>query len=536
VRFGPVPVAEAEGAILAHSLAFNGHTLRKGARLDAGHLDALRAARVETVVVARLEAGDVHEDAAAARLAAAVAGPGVEVDAPFTGRANLHASENGVLVVDRAAIDAFNRIDPAITLATLAAHAPVTAGQMVATVKIIPFAVGRDPLEAAERIAAASALVRVAAYRPLNVGLVGTMLPSLKSSVMDKTRRMTEARLKPAGATLLPERRVAHDAAAIGAALTALTLEGAELLVVFGASAMVDADDVVPAGIRSAGGRVLHLGMPVDPGNLLLLGELGGRPVIGAPGCARSPRENGFDWVLGRLLAGLHVGPEEISGLGVGGLLMEIASRPQPRETPEPKAPKVAALVLAAGQGRRMGGPNKLLAQLGGQSLVRIVVDAALASRAESVTVVTGHRRDEVEQALAGADVRRVHNEDYEDGLSTSLRAGVASLGADVDGVLVMLADMPLVTAPTLDRLIAAFDPGADRLVVVPTHAGRRGNPVLWSRAFFTELQAIEGDTGARHLIDAHADAVVEVEIGPEVALDLDTPEALKAAGGTLPA
>ena len=276
--------------------------------------------------------------------------------------------------------------------------------------------------------------------------------------------------------------------------------------------------------------------MPVDPGNLLLLGELGGRPVIGAPGCARSPRENGFDWVLGRLLAGLQVGPEEISGLGVGGLLMEIASRPQPRETPEPKAPKVAALVLAAGQGRRMGGPNKLLAEYRGRSLGRTVVDAALASRAASVTVVTGHRRADVEASLAGTAVQWVHNLDHEEGLSTSLRQGVASLADDVDGVLVMLADMPLLTAPILDRLIAAFDPAADRLVVVPTHDGKRGNPVLWSRAFFAELQAIEGDTGARHLIGAHADAVVEVEIGPEVALDLDTPEALRAAGGTLPA
>src|SRR5690606_3963720 len=226
----------------------------------------------------------------------------------------------------------------------------------------------------------------------------------------------------------------------------------------------------VPAGIRAAGGRVLHLGMPVDPGNLLLLGELDGRPVIGAPGCARSPRENGFDWVLARLLAGLRVGPEDISGLGVGGLLMEIASRPQPRETPVAKAPKVAALVLAAGQGRRMGGPNKLLAEYRGRSLVRNVVDAALACRAASVAVVTGHRRDDVEKGLGGTAVRLVHNPDYEEGLSTSLRQGVASLDADIDGVLVMLADMPLVTAPILDRLIEAFDPKADRLVVVPTH------------------------------------------------------------------
>lgn len=183
-----------------------------------------------------------------------------------------------------------------------------------------------------------------------------------------------------------------------------------------------------------------------------------------------------------------------------------------------------------------MGGPNKLLAEIGGRSLVRLVVDAAGASRAASVTVVTGHRRHEVEQALAGTAVSLVHNPDYAEGLSTSLRQGVASLDDNMDGVVVMLADMPMVTSAILDRLIGAFDPSADRLVVVPTHLGKRGNPVLWSQAFFAELCAIEGDTGARHLIGAHADAVVEVEIGPEVALDLDTPEAVQAAGGTLPA
>ena len=158
---------------------------------------------------------------------------------------------------------------------------------------------------------------------------------------------------------------------------------------VFGASAMVDADDVVPAGIREAGGTIRHLGMPVDPGNLLILGEIGGKPVIGAPGCARSPKENGFDWVLNRLLAGLDVTPDDITGLGVGGLLMEIVSRPQPREGGESEAEaahekKVAALILAAGQGRRMGGPHKLLATIDGKPLVRIAAEAALSQRGET--------------------------------------------------------------------------------------------------------------------------------------------------------
>jgi molybdenum cofactor cytidylyltransferase len=188
--------------------------------------------------------------------------------------------------------------------------------------------------------------------------------------------------LKPAGAVLFAEERVPHNGEKLAAALARLAGQGADLLVAFGASAIVDQDDVIPAAIRAAGGSVTHLGMPVDPGNLLLVGRLGGRPVVGAPGCARSPAENGFDWVLNRFLAGLEVTREDITKMGVGGLLMEITSRPQPRQPPSGTGRRVAAIVLAAGQSRRMGGPNKLLARFDGVPLVRRVVESALKSQA----------------------------------------------------------------------------------------------------------------------------------------------------------
>jgi molybdenum cofactor cytidylyltransferase len=533
VRFGPVAVGDAEGAILAHSVRHPGGVLKKGTRLDAVALATLRDGGVATVVVADLEPGDVHEDAAALRLARAAAGAAVRVEPPFTGRSNLHAEAAGVLVVDRERIDRLNRIDPAITVATLPAFAVVEPGRMVGTVKMIPFAVGGAALAEAE--AAAAGAVRVAPFRPLRVGLVATTLPSLKPSVMDKTRRLLAERLAPAEASLVGERRVAHEAAPVADALRALKAEGADLLVAFGASATVDAGDVVPAGIVAAGGRLVHFGMPVDPGNLLVLGDLDGVPVIGAPGCARSPKENGFDWVLQRVLAGIPVTPHDLTGLGVGGLLMEIVSRPQPREggvPPPGRAPRVAAIVLAAGQGRRMGGANKLAATIAGRPLARIAADAALASSADPVVVVTGHEPDRVQASLAGLDVAFVHNPDYAEGLSTSLRRGIAALPDDVDGAVVLLADMPSVDAATVDRLIAAFEPAGGALVVVPTFGGKRGNPVLWSRRLFPDLLTVTGDTGGRHLIGQHADAVAEVEVGPAVAIDVDTPEALAAAGG----
>jgi molybdenum cofactor cytidylyltransferase len=539
VKFGSVAVGEAEGAILAHSVRHAGGTIKKGTRLTRKHLDELSAGGVAEVVVARLDAGDVHEDEAALRLAEAVAGTGVRVEKPFTGRSNLYSEAAGVLTVNKALVDRLNRIDPALTVATLPDFSVVEAGRMIATVKIIPFAVAREKLDEAVAGARRGTTIAVPAFKPLKVGLVATVLPALKPSVMDKTRRLLEERLAPAGATVADEKRVAHEASAVGKALGELKEAGADLLVVFGASAMVDGRDVVPAGIEAAGGKVDHIGMPVDPGNLLVLGKLGKTPVVGAPGCARSPKENGFDWVLQRMLAGIDVTPDDVTGLGVGGLLMEIVSRPQPREgapEPSPGTPrKIAALVLAAGQGRRMGGPNKLLSTVNGKPLVRIAAEAALKSKAASVTVVTGHRADDVKAALKGLHVAFVHNPDHAEGLSTSLRAGVESLAADVDGAIVLLADMPAVEAQTIDRLIGAFAPDQGALLVVPTFEGKRGNPVLWSSRFFPALAAVHGDTGGRHLIGENPESVVEVEVGPAVALDIDTPEALAAIGGSLP-
>ena len=530
MKFGAVPVAQAEGGVAVHSIRQSGLVLKKGTLIGKPEIAALQAAGIAEVVVARIEPGDVSEDAAAGEIAAAVAGAGVRVDRAFTGRANLFAESAGVLVVDKDAIDRLNQVDESITFATLPAYKPVVAGEMIATVKIIPFAVAEAARDAALAAAAAARpLVRVAPYRLRKIGVVSTVLPGLATKVIEKTLKVTAERLMPAGASIVAERRVAHDQGALAKAIEEVLGEGAELVLVFGASAIADRRDVIPAAVTTIGGRIEHFGMPVDPGNLLLIADVRGRPLLGAPGCARSPKENGFDWVLMRLLAGLKVPREAITGMGVGGLLMEIVTRPQPRAEPPAVAPRrVAAVVLAAGRSTRMGGPNKLLADIARRPLVRIAAEEALASRAKPVIVVTGHQREQVETALAGLPVQFVHNPDFADGLGTSVRAGIAAVPADADGAIVCLGDMPQVDAGLIDRLIAAFDPDQGALVVMPTFEGRRGNPVLWSRRFFPDLTAIEGDVGARHLIGRYSEAVVEVPLAGKAALvDVDTPEAL---------
>jgi molybdenum cofactor cytidylyltransferase len=529
MKFGAVPLKDALGATAVHSIRQGGLVLKKGTLIGPVEIAALEAAGIKEVVVARLEAGDVAEDIAAAEIAQAVAGEGVNVDRAFTGRANLFAQTGGVLVLDKDAIDRLNRVDEAITFATLPAFKPVVVGEMIATVKIIPFAVSGRARDAA-LADLTKPLLRVAPYRVRKVGVVSTILPGLASKVIEKTLKITAERLTPAGATIVAERRVSHDREAVARALDEVLKAGAELAIVFGASAIADRRDVIPAALESIGGRVEHFGMPVDPGNLLMIGDAGGRSVLGAPGCARSPKENGFDWVLMRLLAGLPVQREDITGLGVGGLLMEIVTRPQPRDEPLTASRSIAAVVLAAGRSSRMGGPNKLLAEIGGRPLVRIVAEAALASPARPVVVVTGHERERVETALGSLPVNFVHNPNYAEGLGTSLRAGIAAVPAQADGVVVCLGDMPQIDAALIDRLIAAIDPDKGALVAVPTIDGRRGNPVVWSRRFFSDLMAVEGDVGARHLIGRYGEAVAEVPVtGTGVLTDIDTPEALAA-------
>ncbi|HKN30799.1 MAG TPA: molybdopterin-binding protein [Roseiarcus sp.] len=331
MKFGAVPVAESDEVILAHAVRIDGIALKKGDVVTAERRRLLQQAGVTSVLAARLEDGDVGEDEAARRLATRLAGAHVRRAPPFTGRVNLFAEAAGLAVIDGAAIDRLNAIDEAVTVATLPSHRPVEDGDMIATVKIIPFSTKEATLEAALAALGEAPGVSVAPFRPLRVAVVSTVLPGLKESVVAKTLRALEARLAPTGARVVAHETTPHEIGQLRGALERLA-PGAELLIVFGASAITDRRDVIPAAIEAFGGRIERFGMPVDPGNLLLLAARGDLPIIGAPGCARSPKENGFDWVLQRLIAGAPISGADIRAMGVGGLLMEIASRPQPRE------------------------------------------------------------------------------------------------------------------------------------------------------------------------------------------------------------
>lgn len=545
MKFGDTPLDEALDAILAHSIKLADRTLKKGRILTESDIAALRAAGHAQIVAARLEPGDVAENTAADEVAPLLAGANISLKRAFTGRSNFYAESSGLCLVDRAGVDRFNLVDETITLATLPPDSIVTAKEMVATVKIIPFAVRRASVDACRKAAVEGGpLVRIAPFHPFRVALIQTRLPGLKDSVLDKTVETTRARLAAYGSTLTGERRTDHHERALAPAIDAALKEGVDMVLVAGASAIVDRRDVIPAAVTALDGVIEHFGMPVDPGNLLLMGRVGERPVLGLPGCARSPRVNGFDWVLRRVLAREPVDAAALGRMGVGGLLTEIPDRPLPRaqasaeasaETaPPPRRQRLAALVLAAGQSRRMGTINKLLIAVDGKTMVRRAVEAVAAAGLDPIILVTGHERERVEAALAGLPVRFVHNPAYADGLSTSLKCGIAALPAETDGALVCLGDMPRVVAEDIERLVAAFSPVEGRSIILPTWHGKRGNPVLWAKRFFQDMTTVAGDVGARHLIGAYPEAVAEVEMASDAVLtDIDTPQALARLAAT---
>ena len=540
MKFGSIWVQDAQGSILAHSHRVGKRTFKKGRVLTDEDVQALREAGYEDVVAATLESGDVSEDAAAARLVKAIKGESLRASEPFTGRCNLFAECDGLLVVDEMGLKRLNFITEELTLATLPGFSVVSARQMVATVKVIPFSAPESELALCEELAADAPLIRVVEFQSLRVGLIQTRMNSTKESVLDKTTWVLRERIERLGGDLIDETRCAHLSENVSKAIHGLLAKEVDLLLIAGASAIVDRRDVIPSGIRLAGGDIEHFGMPVDPGNLLLLARKRQVLIVGLPGCARSPKPSGFDGVLQRISAGIPVVSADIMAMGSGGLLKEYAGRPSPRGREDIKAParaaRIMAIVLAAGQSRRMGKVNKLLSDLHGEPMIVRVVEAAMASDATEVLVVTGHEKEQVEAALVRHEVSFAHNPNYEGGLSTSLYCALCAIRPEIEGALICLGDMPALSAHHLNRLVAGFDPVEGRAICVPTFRGKRGNPVLFAREFFAEIKEIQGDVGAKHLLGEHEEQVCEIEMSDNaVTLDIDSfgelSEFLEASG-----
>lgn len=336
--FGPVELSAAVGTVLAHNIAgADGvRVFRKGRVLSADDIAALAALGRTDVYVARLDPDDVDENRAARRIGDALVGAGLKPAGPASGRNNLLSTTRGVLRVDVDRLMRLNLID-GLTVATLHSNLPVRPRQIAATVKIIPFALPEASVKAAEAIALeAGSALSVDAFPAARVALIFSGSLSIKDRLLDDFAPLIE-RLEALGARVTRTDFVVVETLE-GELILARLLERlksevvrADLIVLAGETAIMDRSDSVPRALERAGGRVDLVGAPVDPGNLLMLGDLDGIPVLGAPGCARSRKLNVIDWVLPRLLVGDHITRAEIAALGHGGLLEDAPERPLPR-------------------------------------------------------------------------------------------------------------------------------------------------------------------------------------------------------------
>jgi molybdenum cofactor cytidylyltransferase len=340
MKFGPVPIERAEGKILGHNVAGRDgqRVLRKGKRLTPADVATLQSIGYRTVYVAELDVDDVGEDQAARAVAVAVIGQNVQPSFAGGGRMNVVASVRGVVRVDADCLGRMNEIE-GITVATIGRHACAGPKQLVATIKIIPFAVPRTALDRVAQVAGATGTppIRIDALSTRRTALILSGMPGARERVMGEFGPAIRTRLEALGSTLdwvdYVQLEDEDHERQLAEMLSLRIGDGAQAIVLAGETAIMDRHDIAPRAIERAGGIVTCFGAPVDPGNLLLVAFLGDVPILGAPGCARSHKTNVVDWVLPRLLAGDRLTRADITGLGVGGLLDEIMERPAPRES-----------------------------------------------------------------------------------------------------------------------------------------------------------------------------------------------------------
>lgn len=538
MQFRTFDIEACEGLVLAHSRKLAGKRIAKGRVLTAELVSAFRQDGVTSLVCAAPDPGDLSEDQVADRLAMALVTVGINRTDAATGRVNFKVGTPGVIRYDRALIKALNSVDEALTLSLVQHNQLLSAGQMAATLKVIPYFVPGHVCQRFEDVLDGRPAFTFHPLYGRRTSLIQTMDDVLGERVYSATEAVTERRLAQLGCQLTDSRRCAHDSDSVTAEIHHALAAGSELILLCGCSAVVDRRDILPTAIIQAGGEIDQLGLAVDPGNMLLAARIGTTPVIGMPGCARSPKLNGFDWVLHLLLAGIPLSGDELADMAAGGLLTEIASRPLPRDLavkPLSRDPHLGVVLLAAGQSRRMGDINKLTATVAGKPVVRHVAEAVLSAGFDDIVVVLGHDSEAVTACLEGLPVRLVVNDAYRSGQASSVGTGVAALNSSATDVMVVLGDMPLLTPAFLKGLRRHHLANSrhEQMISLPVCSGdgqrQVGHPVIWGRQFFADLQKLNGDQGGRQIWAEHPAMISHMEADdPTLFLDTDTPDALR--------
>lgn len=528
MKIQTLPIMASVGHISVHAVKAESIRLPKGALITAEQASLLQACEVTEIVCAIADVDDINEDEAAHAVASVLHSQNIVTSTAATGRVNFTCASLGIIRYDRERLKRINLVDEGITLALVQHNQLLAAGNMLATLKIIPFFVSRESVDKVISLLQEKPLFHFYPLMPKKACLIQTRFSHQSPALFKTTAAITQARLHHLGCQLSQQKVIPHTADALRSALLDAASDDCELLLISGASAIAHRDDLIPSVIGSVGGNIDHFGLAVDPGNLLMLGHLGNKMIIGMPGCARSPKLNGFDWVLHLYLAGISIDEEELAEMASGGLLMEIASRPLPRALHHSKSaqPHIEGVLLAAGTSSRMAEGNKLLMDLDGMPLIRRVADNILSSTIDGLTIILGHDAEAVGQALEGINARFIFNPEFSAGQASSVCCGLNHLPKHTTDMMVFLADMPLLTSETIDLLLLSHISLENRWsrMTAPIIHNQRRNPVIWGKSFFQEISEIEGDVGAKNLFDLYPEALNSVPFTDErLFLDADT-------------
>ena len=473
----------------------------------------------------------MHEDTAAEAISKAIDRNQLYSEEAVTGRANFRAPTLSLVRYDRELIKKINLVDESIAFSIVEHNQLLAKNDLIATLKIIPFFVPKKFVERVISLLSKNELFKVHSLKEKNVELIQTFYNWQKKSIFKATSNVTRNRLEALGCKLGNEKLIPHDHKSLCSEIKSSIDSGAQVLLISGASAITDRSDYIPKAILSVGGKIIQYGLAVDPGNLLLIGQIGSATVIGMPGCARSPKLNGFDWVLQLLMADIPINKNELADMAAGGLLMEIASRPLPRalaKSVNKREKKIMGVILAAGNSTRMGKDNKLLKNIDGIPLIRNIALEITKSDLDSCSIVLGYQSDKVAEAIKDLNVNMILNPLWKEGQASSLKAALNTIDATYSDLLIMLGDLPGVKSKHINKIIEEHLLANNRKskITIPSFNGKNGNPVIWGRSFFPDLSNLKGDVGGRVLFSQHPAAINLLDMDDEaVIIDTDTPE-----------
>ena len=522
---------ESQGSILAQSYNLSERKLSKGTRVSKAIVELLNKENIKTILCAVPHENDMDEDAAAEAISNAIDRNRIYAEEASTGRVNFRTPALGVVRYNRELIKKINLVDESIAFSIVEHNQLLAKNDLIATLKIIPFFVSKIYVEQVVALLSKHEIFKIHRLEEKKVEFIQTYYDWQKRSIFKATSNVTRSRLDALGCLLEKETLIPHDHESLCSEIKSSLDSGAQVLLISGASAITDRSDYIPKAILSVGGEIIQYGLAVDPGNLLLIGQIGNTTIIGMPGCARSPKLNGFDWVLQLLMANIPITKEELADMGAGGLLMEIASRPLPRalsKSVNKREKKIMGVILAAGNSTRMGKDNKLLRNVGDASLVRNTAVEMLNSDVDSCSIVLGYQSDKVAEVIKDLNINLILNPFWQEGQASSLKAALNTLDDTYSDLLIMLGDLPGVKSRHINRVIEEHLLTNNRRskITIPSFNGKKGNPVIWGRSFFPDLSNLEGDVGGRALFNHHPAAINLLDMDdPAVVTDTDTPE-----------